>query len=95
MVIQVGFRAWATYTMNNNLGEHSAYFYIYQIMILILDVKELQGTADDKRYPVMSKNTRSLGGICSFIFRIHFKRIYFSFSLAQNSSAKLRYKKQN
>ena len=92
LVIQVGFRAWATYTMNTNLGEHSANFYIYQMMILIFNtwIQELQGTADDKSFPVMSQNMRPLGSICSFIFRTHFKWIYFSFSPEQNSKSKRR-----
>ena len=50
MVIQVGFRAWATYTMNNNLGEHSAYSYTYKNLpnddfdFQYMDVKELSTT---------------------------------------------------
>ena len=69
--IHVELGAWASYIMNNNLGEHSAVFdsstHIKDLLdddfdCQYLDVNELQELAVNNSFLVVSQNIRSLGG---------------------------------
>ena len=71
MDIHVELGAWASYIMNNNLGEHSAIFdsstHIKDLLdddfdCQYLDVNELQELAVNNSFLVVSQNIRSLGG---------------------------------
>ena len=71
MDIHVELGAWASYIMNNNLGEHSAVFdsstHIKDLLdddfdCQYLDVNELQELAVNNSFLVVSQNIRSLGG---------------------------------